>query len=351
MPKPFAEKLINWYKNHMRELPWRETNDPYKVWLSEIILQQTRVKQGLPYYQKFIKQFPTVHDLAQAPLDQVLRLWQGLGYYSRARNLHICAQMVVSDFDGKFPDTYEDLQKLKGVGKYTAAAIASFAFQKNVPVVDGNVFRVLSRVLLLDYDIANAKNFKYFFEASQELMPTKEGDLYNQAMMELGATLCTPAKPACLICPVESICSAKAEGKQGQLPVKIKHLKVRKRYFYYLVIETSKGLIMGARGPKDIWQGLYDFPLLEKTMVLKEEELLQVIMEDFPIKQNFSVEDISEPIKHVLTHQKIEAQFIHLKCEDSNDLPIENYKFYTFEEIEELPKPVLVDNYLKENFY
>jgi A/G-specific adenine glycosylase len=350
MAQDFAGRLIIWYKNHMRDLPWRETRDPYRIWLSEIILQQTRVQQGLPYYEKFVATYPTVQDLAQAPVDEVLRLWQGLGYYSRARNLHACAQMVVDEFDGKFPDDYEALMQLKGIGKYTGAAIASFAFHKRVPVVDGNVFRVLSRVLLMEQDIANTKNFKFFFDASKLLMPEKASDLYNQAMMELGATICTPNKPACLLCPVETFCLAKEQGRQSNLPVKLKKVKVRQRFFYYLVIQKDDQLLLGQRGPKDIWQGLYDFPLLTSEQALDEEALLNQLEETYQLEKDSLVFDLSKPIKHLLTHQKIEARFIHITSVFKGSIDNENYQYYNHKEVESLPKPVLINNYLKENY-
>jgi len=333
----------------MRELPWRLTEDPYEIWLSEIILQQTRVKQGLPYYEKFIKKYPAVFDLAAAPQDEVLRLWQGLGYYSRARNLHSCAQSVVENYNGHFPETYDELQKLKGVGKYTAAAIASFAFKKVVPVVDGNVFRVLSRYLLIDKDIADPKNFKLFFEASSELISKDNPDLYNQAMMELGATLCSVSKPACLLCPVAEGCQARIEGKQTELPVKLKKVKVRQRHFYYLLIEKEGKLLMGKRGENDIWQGLFDFPVIESKTDLPPRELEHELLNFFPEHKELHYE-LSESVKHILTHQRIEARFLLI---DANNLKtnISGYDWYDDEAIEELPKPILVDKYLKGRYY
>ena len=353
MAHQLAENLIIWYKKHMRPLPWRATSDPYMIWLSEIILQQTRVKQGLPYYERFIEKYPDVQALAAAPVDEVLRLWQGLGYYSRARNLHACAQMIVAEYDGKFPEDYKGLQKLKGVGKYTAAAIASFAFQKPVPVVDGNVFRVLSRLFEMEQDIANTKNFQTFFEASASLLPEKESDLYNQAMMELGATTCTPSKPACLVCPIEAFCGAKEKGTQEKYPVKLKKVKVRNRFFYYLVIEYQGQLYLKERGPKDIWQGLFDFPLHESKNSLSEEEIMEQIEDWTHLKKDsFEIEDISAPIKHILTHQRIEARFIHLNIHQEWEAEADHgpLSAYSLEEIESLPKPVLVNNYLSEKF-
>ena len=259
MTQSFAKLLINWYNNHQRDLPWRNTSAPYKIWLSEIILQQTRVNQGLPYYNKFINEYPSVHDLANAPEDEVMRLWQGLGYYSRARNLHECAKSIVNQYDGEFPSTYNELLKLKGVGKYTAAAIASFAFNQAVPVVDGNVFRVLARYFCVTDDIAQPKTFTKFFNIAKELIPEEQAASFNQAIMELGATICTPKKPACENCPLAQDCEARIHHKQSELPVKKKKIKIKHRYLYYLIWQEGGKLAMKKRGESDIWQGLFDF--------------------------------------------------------------------------------------------
>ncbi len=344
MQENLSSLLISWYQKHYRKLPWRETSDAYKIWLSEIILQQTRVAQGLPYYEKFIDKYPTVFDLAKAPQDEVLRLWQGLGYYSRARNLHSCAQEVVEIHNGVFPEEYEALQKLKGIGKYTAAAIASFAFKKPVPVVDGNVFRVLSRLFNIDLNIADAKNFKVFFETAETLIPNDWPDLFNQGMMELGATICTPSNPACLMCPVATGCIARERGLQKQLPVKEKKIKITRRYFYYLVWENNSQLAMKKRGPNDIWQGLFDFDLIEKKEPINEAEIKGLVRE---INPKSSVDVISAPIQHILTHQRIEARFVEVTIDQIQDFNKNALRFFSFSEIEELPKPILVNKYLK----
>jgi A/G-specific adenine glycosylase len=259
--------------------------------------------------------------------------------------------MVVNEYNGHFPTTYEELQKLKGIGKYTAAAIASFAFKKAVPVVDGNVFRVLARFLLIREDIADAKNFKTFFEASEALMPAKNSDLYNQAMMELGATICTPSKPSCLLCPVEMGCHAKAESKQAEFPVKLKKVKVRKRYFYYLVLQHEDQLMLKQRGAKDIWEGLYDFPMIESDLPMDEATLMQATQTLLDISQPKVNYELSEPVKHILTHQRISAQFLFLKLSSLLQLEEKNAAFYNMDEIEQLPKPVLINNYLIGKFY
>ncbi len=344
MQENISSLLISWYHKHYRKLPWRETNDPYKIWLSEIILQQTRVAQGLPYYEKFVDKYSSVFDLAQAPQDEVLRLWQGLGYYSRARNLHTCAQEIVEQHNGVFPGEYSELLKLKGIGKYTAAAIASFAFKKPVPVVDGNVYRVLARLFNIDLNIADAKNFNVFFETAKSLISDDRPDLFNQAIMELGATICTPSNPACLVCPLATGCIAREKGLQKKLPVKDKKIKITKRLFYYLVWQKNQQLAMKKRGPNDIWQGLFDFDLLERKEQMDEESIQNIIQE---IDQESKIVSISAPIKHILTHQRIEAIFIDIEVREHPYPEEEQLNFYSFSDVEELPKPILVNKYLK----
>ncbi|HET8859789.1 MAG TPA: A/G-specific adenine glycosylase [Marivirga sp.] len=339
----FSNRLINWYKNNQRELPWRNTLDPYKIWLSEIILQQTRVNQGLPYFINFVTHYPKVHDLANAPEDEVMRLWQGLGYYSRARNLHECAKSIVKDYNGEFPHTYEELLRLKGVGKYTAAAIASFAFGQAVPVVDGNVFRVLARYFAIQDDIAQPKSFSKFFNIANQLIPDKQANTFNQAIMELGAMICRPKKPDCENCPLNHDCEARIHHKQTELPVKIKRIKVKHRYLHYLIWQNEEKLAMKKRGSKDIWQGLFDFDLIETKEALTKEEIFNAIYEKFP---NVKVVEISEPVKHILSHQRLEAVFVELKTSNENFLNDNSLQYYTKQEVEELPKPRLIENYL-----
>ena len=270
----FAPKILNWYREHQRDLPWRQTRDPYRVWLSEIILQQTRVAQGMPYYLSFVETFPTVYDLAEAPEEQVLKLWQGLGYYSRARNLHTTAKMVVSEFDGKFPHTYEELKTLKGVGDYTASAIASFCFDVPEPVVDGNVYRVLSRYFGVDLPINSTEGITYFKELAREVMDAENIRDYNQGIMEFGAIQCAPKKPYCLLCPLQESCVALKENKVDILPIKLNKTKVRNRYFNYLVwLDGNGNTVLEQRKGKGIWQNLYQFPLLETDGPLEDGEI------------------------------------------------------------------------------
>jgi A/G-specific adenine glycosylase len=296
----FSKKIVEWYQENKRNLPWRETKDPYKIWLSEVILQQTRVAQGLPYYLTFVAKYPTVQELAHAPEQEVLRVWQGLGYYTRARNLHKCAKVIAESLNGKFPDNYEALKELPGVGDYTAAAIASISFYEPVAVVDGNVYRVLARLHGIETPINSPDGRKVFCTLANTLVSTVNPDLHNQAMMEFGATFCTPQNPKCEQCPFLNCCVAAQRRLQHLLPVKLKLKKAKNRYFDYLVFKKGKSLLMKKRVEKDIWHGLYDFPLLEskkpvslKTL-LKKEAIASLITDE----NNISVTDT---YKHVLT--------------------------------------------------
>lgn len=345
----FAEEIIRWYQKHQRDLPWRHTLDPYQIWLSEIILQQTRVAQGLPYYNKFVEAFPTVYDLASASEQEVLRLWQGLGYYSRARNLHACAKSIVDNYNGKFPTTYQELIKLKGVGAYTAAAIASFAFNETVPVVDGNVYRVLSRVFGVKDDILSTTGQKNFRKLAEQLVPEGKANVYNQAIMEFGALQCTPANPACLLCPLSSICYAYQHGEQKTLPVKVKKGKVKDRYLHYLVVELGDKVLMKQRPAKGIWAGLYDFYLIETDQPQQWDELDDPILREL-MQQQPHVEQ-SDLHQHLLSHQRLHVTFYTITLIDQvvREPHFMAGKFYFREEIEQLPKPILIDNFLQNN--
>lgn len=347
MKKVFSERIIQWYEENKRSLPWRTTRDPYKIWLSEIILQQTRIAQGLPYYETFIQHYPDVFSLARAPQKQILRLWQGLGYYTRARNLHACARVVVKEYGGVFPSTYQQLLTLPGIGSYTAAAIASIAFHEPVAVVDGNVFRVLARVWGIDQDINSPKTKAYFFQRANELIVQHQPDVFNQALMEFGALQCTPRNPDCSVCPVAKQCVANRHHLQHLLPVKIKKQKVRKRYFTYILVEEAGRFIMRKRDAGDIWHGLYDFLLVETSKPVKAE---QVVRLDNALTR-LKIQSVSPVYKHILSHQHLMARFIH------GQLPLNNLKklkkdrnliSYSKKQIERLPKPVLVNRYLKE---
>lgn len=345
--KLFANQIIRWYEYHKRDLPWRHTRDPYKIWLSEIILQQTRVVQGMPYYEKFVSTYPTVFDLANASETEVLRLWQGLGYYSRARNLHACAKMVVADYEGHFPESYEELLKLKGIGSYTAAAIASFAFDKPNAVVDGNVYRVLSRVFGIKDDITSTQGPKVFQKKANELIPIDRPAVFNQSIMEFGAMHCSPATPACALCPISLECYAYNHNEQQKLPVKTKKVKVRNRYFNYIVIKSGERYFMRERGPKDVWQGLFDFHLIETLKEESTDELISLIPSS--LQAEGIIVDESKVYKHILSHQRIFAKFyvIELQQESAVQIP-EGLKGCTVEEIKQHPKPILIQKYLEE---
>jgi A/G-specific adenine glycosylase len=349
--------LLAWYPRHRRDLPWRTTRDPYAIWLSEVILQQTRVAQGLPYYLDFLTSYPTVHDLAAAPEQEVLRHWQGLGYYSRARNMHHTAQQVVREFEGKFPATYAGLRQLKGVGPYTAAAIASFAFDEAVAVLDGNVFRVLARIFGLHADIAAPSSRKEFQALADQHLPPAHAAEFNQAIMEFGALQCTPAKPDCLFCPLQSQCWAFQHGQVALLPVKSKAKAARTRFFHYLVLRHAGQLYLKERAAGDIWQGLYDFALVETDgPQLSAAELhrhVQALGGEYAASAHLAEPTPTPALRHVLSHQKLEARFHTVELAAAlpevalRDIGL---RAYNREEIEKLPKPVLISNFLAKKF-
>ena len=347
----FSKKIIYWYEENKRDLPWRHTHDPYKIWLSEIILQQTRVAQGLPYYNRFVENFPNINSLAKAKEDRVLRLWQGLGYYSRARNLHACAKKVRDELGGIFPPTFEELKKLPGIGTYTAAAIASLAFREPVAVVDGNVYRVLARVFGIDLDIMSNQGKAYFFEKANELIDKQQPDLFNQALMEFGALHCIPKNPKCDSCIFIKTCIAYQKDQQRLLPVKAKKQKIKKRYFTYIIIEHRGRLLMHKREQGDIWNGLYDFFLIEKSRLLNPEKLL---LEHSELKAVDPTE-VSTVFKHVLSHQHLMTRFVWIKF--SNDELLKKFMeknelaFYSKKQVANLPKPTLVTRFLHECKY
>jgi A/G-specific adenine glycosylase len=340
----FSKLLIKWYLQNKRDLPWRNTTNPYPIWLSEIMLQQTRVAQGTPYFMSFATAFPTVFDLAKADEEQVLKLWQGLGYYSRARNLHKTAQYVAQELSGIFPATYKDLLKLKGVGEYTAAAIASFSYNECVPVVDGNVFRVLSRYLDIETDIVAASAKKEFAAVAFELMPKDNPALFNQAIMEFGALQCVPKSPNCGICVFNESCAALQKKKVDQLPVKSKKLKVRNRFFNYLVVEDeNENTLIQKRTAKGIWHNLYEFPLIETD---KEEDfdcITKQIQNDF-FKGNtiISVLECNEKsIIHKLSHQHLHIKFwkVTINGTIANGIDAETLRIFPF--------PIVIHNFIE----
>ncbi len=344
---------MDWYAENKRDLPWRHTQNPYFIWLSEVILQQTRVAQGTPYYFRFTEAFPTVQDLAAAEQEQVLRLWQGLGYYSRARNLHRCAQEIVNQHEGQFPRTYRELTKLPGVGTYTAAAIASFAFNETVPVVDGNVYRVLSRMFGIRDDIQSTRGQKKFREQAGQLVPAGKANVYNQAIMEFGALQCTPVQPACLLCPLSAECYAYQHGQQQFLPVKAKKTKVRARFLHYLVIRHDNTVWMKRRDDQGIWAGLYDFYLIETPQKATLDQLDDPLLGSLLQRDGASM-TVSSLYQHLLTHQRLHVTFYTITLsQHSENLANESncLQPYSVDEIEALPKPVLIDNFLQKEIF
>jgi A/G-specific adenine glycosylase len=344
----FPNLLTQWYLQNKRDLPWRNTVNPYFIWLSEIMLQQTRVAQGLPYFLRFTEAFPTVFDLAKASEEEVLKLWQGLGYYSRARNLHKTAQQVAFEFDGEFPKSYAELLKLKGIGEYTAAAIASFSYNENVPVVDGNVYRVLARYFDVETDIASSGAKKEFTQLAAELLPKGQANVFNQAIMEFGALQCTPKNPDCENCIFNNSCAALQKKKVAMLPVKSKKVKVRTRHFNYLVFSDEiKNTLIEKRTQKGIWHNLYEFPLLETETALTENELLKLLQ-----NQQFVSNEVlhihwynSETTVHKLTHQHLNINFWEIKVEGKLENGMD------WESVKKMPFPIVVFNFIeKERF-
>lgn len=342
----FLAKIYRWYSIHRRELPWRETNDPYKIWLSEIILQQTRIAQGMDYYRNFTEKFKTIEDLARASEDSVLKLWQGLGYYTRARNLHATAKNIVKNYNGKFPKTYDSILKLPGIGPYTAAAISSIAFDLPYPAIDGNIYRVFSRYFGISTPIDLAKGKKEIQEIAQELIPQKNTGFHNQALMDFGALQCVPRSPECRICPVVSTCFAAQNNQVNLLPVKSKKIKHRIRYFYYYLVESPNEILMEKRKNKDIWENLYQFPLLESDSELSENEIIGT---QFPFekKSNLTLKQISGLKKHVLSHQIIYARLIHLQTNNMKEFSIELIRVNK-KDIFKFAVPMLLEKFLKE---
>ncbi len=339
----FSYSLLQWYALNKRDLPWRKTTNPYYIWLSEIILQQTRVEQGLPYYLKFVKTFPKVQDLALADEDKVLKLWQGLGYYSRARNLHFSAKFILENHNGKFPNNYEEILSLKGVGFYTAAAISSFSFQLPYAVVDGNVIRVLSRVfgIVTPFDTTVGK--KQFQLLAQELLDKSNPAEYNQAIMEFGALQCIPKSPKCESCPFNNDCVAFNTNEVLNLPIKSKKIKVKDRYLNFLLVNQKQQILLGKRN-KGIWQGLYEFPFIEfknnisESEIIKSTQWLGVFGKSKP-----EILSVSEEYIHKLSHQKIHAKFWEVEVESLN---LDLFQIIDRADLKKYPVSALIQKYL-----
>jgi A/G-specific adenine glycosylase len=342
----FSRLLRDWYRQNARDLPWRNTGNPYHIWLSEVILQQTRVEQGLPYYQRFIETFPSVADLALAPSDQVMRLWQGLGYYSRARNLHAAAGQVLNEFAGEFPDTLEKIKSLKGVGDYTAAAISSFAFNLPHAVVDGNVYRVLARFAGVATPIDSVAGKKEFQALANDLLDPAHAAEHNQAMMELGATVCLPRNPLCRDCPLAGSCAAYRLKKTGDFPVKSKKTKVRTRYLNYILIHDDRHLLVKQRTGKDIWQGLYELPLIE-TLSAREPLNKYALAGDILALGSLSPK-ADRNYRHLLSHQELQASFRRMALDKLPRQLLQEYRRVSFDELGKLAFPRLLIRYFQD---
>ncbi|CAN5220971.1 A/G-specific adenine glycosylase [soil metagenome] len=345
----FTANLLAWYRPTDRPMPWKEEKDAYKVWLSEIILQQTRVEQGLPYYLKFTEAFPTVQHLALAPADQVMKLWQGLGYYSRARNLHAAAQYIHGELGGIFPNNYEALLKLKGVGDYTAAAIASFVFNEPRAVLDGNVYRVLARYFGIETPIDSPAAKKQFSQLANELIPAAQAGLYNQAIMDFGATVCKPALPLCTTCPLAANCVALKEGIQDQLPIKASKIKQRERFFHYIILNADGDTLIEHRTGKDIWQELYQFPMLEAASLLTPDAGEVAAFVNKLGIGDWQITAAKGPYTQKLTHQKINAWFIEVTVNEKLNMADTSYKLIEREILNNFAFPKIIDCYLRDN--
>ncbi|MBW6479545.1 MAG: A/G-specific adenine glycosylase [Bacteroidales bacterium] len=351
----FTSRLLKWYSENKRDLPWRESADPYKIWLSEIILQQTRIVQGLGYYHRFLDKYPDIQALANASEDDVLSVWQGLGYYSRARNLHHTAKEIVKQYNGKFPEDYKDLLKLKGIGPYTAAAIASIAFNLPHATVDGNVTRVLARYFGITDPVNETHIKNQINSAANELMDLQRPGMFNQAMMDLGATICKPGKPLCNFCPVNKDCIARISGIEESIPVKTSKIVQRERFFHFFLLHTQANhermFLIEKREQNDIWKNLHQLPLIEtpdndlaENLLIQHPVLSLLIRDNIPVTPGGYVRHF----EHILTHQRLQAFFynIHLPSEYYPNFD-GTYKWVTFDEFSKLGKPVLISKYME----
>ena len=348
--KRLSQAIIKWYRKNARDLPWRRTQDPYRIWLSEIMLQQTTVRQGTDYYLRFLEKFPTIADLATAPQEAVLKQWEGLGYYSRARNLHATAQHIHTELDGKFPTEYAEIIKLKGVGEYTAAAIASFVYGLPYVVVDGNVLRVMSRLYGLTEPVDLPATKKTIKKLAQALLEEQDPAEFNQSIMEFGALNCTYKKPSCMYCPLQQDCIAFQKGIAAELPVKSKKIKKRKRYFvFHLIVDSQQQVLIQQRGPKDVWQGLYQLPLVERDEPLGQDVALSPLISRLQLK----LRKVSECHKQLLTHQQLYRWFVVYQSLKPFPKTLEqdlgpDYKVVPRYQLSKWPFPKVIKAYLEE---
>lgn len=346
--KDFSSALLYWYARNKRELPWRETTDPYAIWLSEVILQQTRVAQGLTYYQRLLEAFPDVHRLAAAPEDALMKLWQGLGYYSRARHLHETAKQIASVHKGLFPGHYVELLKFKGIGEYTAAAIASISFGEPVPVIDGNVLRVYARYAGIREPVDELKTRKVIKTALHKLIDRKKPADFNQALMELGALVCTVRQPDCRNCPLLAGCYAYSHSMQELLPVKRKKKTAKARYFHYLAIFDGKYTYIRKRGGKDIWKSLYEFPLIETAERTEPSELMSSASFRALVGTSWSELHLSRPYKHQLTHQTLHCWFYLIRIKGKQEHPTKEFLRVPLIDLPAYAFPRLIEKYLQD---
>ena len=345
----FSGKIIDWYNQNKRSLPWRETNDPYKIWISEIILQQTRVAQGLEYYLRFISTFPDVQALVAAKPDNVMKLWQGLGYYSRARHLYEAAHQINNQYHGEIPGSYNELIKIKGIGGYSAAAIASMAFHEPVAVVDGNVFRVITRIFMIDQPKGTSVAKKAVLKIAQDVLDPERAGMHNQAIMEFGAIQCIPKNPDCLNCIFNTTCEAFLNNRVEKYPIAGKKGSLRTRYLNYLVIRTGKNILINKRGGDDIWEGLYEFPLIETSKLQSVRTIPGLDSWNSLFNgSGHSITKVTGMYKHLLSHQRINARFFMLELKSLLPPLAELYKSVPIAEIKEYPVPRLIDRFLKD---
>ena len=350
MKQNITALLMDWnIRFNKRQMPWKGEKDPYKIWLSEIILQQTRVEQGLSYYERFIATYPTITDLANANDEAVFKLWEGLGYYNRCKNLLHTARIIASELDGKFPSNYESIVSLKGIGPYTAAAIASFAFNLPYAVVDGNVFRVLSRLFAIDTPIDSTEGKQQFTLLAQEVLDKKNAALYNQAIMDFGATVCKPANPQCNTCPLQTVCMGYSKALVNKLPVKEKILLKKNRWFYYFIIQFNDKVFVEKRTSRDIWENLFEFYLLETSeqITWSVATVQQWLSQQFGINKT-SVLSISPLQKQQLTHQLIKGQFIKVSI-SSIPKNLSKAQWHPLKDLQLLAFPKFINQYLELN--
>lgn len=343
-----SRTLKKWYSQNKRDLPWRENKNPYRIWVSEVILQQTRIDQGTDYYLRFIQKFPDIFSLATATIDEVLKYWQGLGYYSRARNLHIAANQLVDEHNGEFPSEYHQILKLKGIGKYTAGAIASIAFNLPFPAVDGNVRRIYTRLYGIEGNTNTYSELTTIEDLVLETIDKEHPGDFNQSLMDFGSLVCKPRNPQCHICPLSEKCSAYSQNRVSEFPAIYKKPKLRTRYFYYLVFTYNEKFFIEQRIEEDIWKLLYQFPLIEENKKLDMSQLITEIEKKFQ-KENtkFEIESVSNEMKHILSHQRIFARFIEIKISDPGFLTAKTgIKMIPYQEIINYAIPRLIDRFV-----